>query len=141
LYDKVFAVNLKGAFRLCANVGQRMVDGEGGVIINVSSTAAIRPRKDIIPYAAAKAGLNSMTEAFANAYGPKVRVNAIMPGPFLTDISNAWDMAAFEARAATSIAMKRGGRPDEIVGAALYLASDHASFTSGAILKIDGGGA
>ncbi len=141
LYDKVFAVNLKGAFRLCANVGQRMVDGDGGAIINVSSTAAIRPRKDIIPYAAAKAGLNVMTEAFANAYGPKVRVNAIMPGPFLTDISHAWDMAAFEARAAASIALKRGGRPDEIVGAALYLASEHASFTSGAILKIDGGGA
>ncbi|HMM75500.1 MAG TPA: glucose 1-dehydrogenase [Gammaproteobacteria bacterium] len=140
LYDKVFAVNLKGAFRLCASIGQRMVDGEGGAIINVSSTAAIRPRKDIIPYAAAKAGLNAMTEAFANAYGPKVRVNAIMPGPFLTDISHAWDMKAFETRAATSIALKRGGRPDEIVGAALYLASDHASFTSGAILRVDGGG-
>lgn len=140
LYDKVFAVNLKGAFRLCATVGQRMVDDNGGAIINISSTAAIRPRKHIIPYAAAKAGLNAMTEAFANAYGPKVRVNAIMPGPFLTDVSNAWDMEAFAARAATDIALRRGGRPEEIVGAALYLASEHASFTSGAILRVDGGG-
>jgi NAD(P)-dependent dehydrogenase (short-subunit alcohol dehydrogenase family) len=139
LYDKVLAVNLKGPFRLCASVGQRMVDGGGGVIINVSSTAAIRPRKHIIPYAAAKAALNALTEGFADAYGPKVRVNAIMPGPFLTDISTTWDMAAFKVRAETSIALRRGGDPEEIVGAALYLASDHASFTTGAILKVDGG--
>ncbi len=138
LYDKVLDVNLKGPFRLCANVGQRMVDGDGGAIINVSSVAAIRPRKNVITYAAAKAGLNAMTEAFADAYGPKVRVNAIMPGPFLTDISKAWDMDAFNARAATNIAMKRGGAPDEVVGAALYLASDHAGYTTGAILRIDG---
>ncbi len=139
LYDKVLDVNLKGTFRLCANVGQRMADGDGGAIINVSSTAAIRPSKDVITYAAAKAGVNAMTEAFADAYGPKVRVNCIMPGPFLTDISKAWDMAAFNARAQTSIAMKRGGEADEVAAAALYLASDGASYTTGAILKIDGG--
>lgn len=139
LYDKVLDVNLKGAFRLCAIVGQRMVDAGGGVIINVSSTAAIRPRKHIIPYAAAKAALNALTEGFADAYGPTVRVNAIMPGPFLTDIAATWDMAAFKVHAETSIALRRGGAPEEIVGAALYLASDHASFTTGAILKVDGG--
>ena len=139
LYDKVLDVNLKGTFRLCANVGQRMVDGTGGAIINVSSTASIRPRKDIITYAAAKAGVNVMTEAFADAYGPKVRVNCIMPGPFLTDISKAWDMEAFNAKAEDSIAMKRGGEADEVAAAALYLASDGASYTTGAIIKIDGG--
>jgi NAD(P)-dependent dehydrogenase (short-subunit alcohol dehydrogenase family) len=80
-----------------------------------------------------------MTEAFADAYGPTVRVNAILPGPFLTDISKAWDMEAFERRAATSIALRRGGRAEEIVAAALYLASDHASYTTGAILRVDGG--
>lgn len=138
LYDKVLDVNLKGPFRLCANVGQRMYDAGGGSIINISSVAAIRPRKNIITYAAAKAGLNAMTEAFADAYGPKVRVNGIMPGPFLTDISKAWDMEAFNARAEASIAMKRGGAPDEVTGAALYLASDHAGYTTGAILRIDG---
>ena len=139
LYDKVLDVNLKGPFRLCAEVGQRMVDAGGGSIINVSSTGAIHPRKDIITYAAAKAGLNAMTEAFANAYGPTVRVNGIMPGPFLTDISKAWDMEKFQERANTRIAMRRGGEPDEVVAAALYLASDHASYTTGAVLRIDGG--
>ncbi len=139
LYDKVLDVNLKGPFRLCAVIGQRMVDRGGGCIINISSTGAIHPRKNIITYAAAKAGLNAMTEAFANAYGPTVRVNAIMPGPFLTDISKAWDMDAFQQRARDRIALQRGGQADEIVGAALYLASEHASYTTGAILRIDGG--
>ena len=139
LYDKVLDVNLKGPFRLCAEIGQRMIDAGGGSIINVSSTGAIRPTGNIITYAAAKAGLNAMTEAFAQAYGPTVRVNCIMPGPFLTDISKAWDMDAFQARARTRIALQRGGEPDEVVAAALYLASDHASYTTGSVLRIDGG--
>jgi NAD(P)-dependent dehydrogenase (short-subunit alcohol dehydrogenase family) len=139
LYDSVLDVNLKGPFRLTALIGQRMMDAGGGSIINVSSTGSIRPRKHIITYAAAKAGLNAMTEAFADAYGPTVRVNCILPGPFLTDISKAWDMEVFKKRAETAIAMKRGGQADEIVAAALYLASDHASFTTGALLRVDGG--
>lgn len=139
LYDKVLDVNLKGPFRLCAEIGQRMIDAGGGSIINISSTGAIRPLKNIITYAAAKAGLNAITEAFANAYGPTVRVNGIMPGPFLTDISDAWDMDAFQKRADQRIALKRGGEAEEIVGAALYLASDHASYTTGSIIRVDGG--
>ena len=139
LYDKVLDVNLKGPFRLCAEIGQRMIDAGGGSIINVSSTGAIRPLGNIITYAAAKAGLNAMTEAFAQGYGPTVRVNAIMPGPFLTDISKAWDMEKFAERARTRIALQRGGEPDEVVAAALYLASDHAAYTTGSIIRIDGG--
>ena len=139
LYDSVLDVNLKGPFRLTALVGQRMLEAGGGAIINVSSMAAVRPRKHVITYAAAKAGLNAMTEAFADAYGPTVRVNAIMPGPFMTDISKAWDLDAFQERARTFIALRRGGEPDEIVAAALYLASEHASYTTGAVLRIDGG--
>ena len=138
LFDKVIDVNLKGTFRLTALVGTRMSEGAGGSIINVSSTAAIRPGPNVMPYAAAKAGVNALTEAFAHAFGPKVRVNCIMPGPFLTDISHAWDMPAFE-RQAQHFDLQRGGEPDEIVGAALYFASDASSFTTGAILKIDGG--
>ena len=139
LYDSVLDVNLKGAFRLTALIGQRMLEAGGGAIINVSSMAAVRPRKHVITYAAAKAGLNAMTEAFADAYGPTVRVNAIMPGPFMTDIAKAWDLETFKERARTTIALRRGGEPDEIVAAALYLASDHASYTTGAVLRVDGG--
>jgi NAD(P)-dependent dehydrogenase (short-subunit alcohol dehydrogenase family) len=139
LFDKVIAVNLKGPFRLSALVGSRMAKGKGGAILNVSSTAAVRPSPGAEPYGAAKAGLNALTRSLAFAYGPKVRVNCIMAGPFFTDVSKHWDMEAFKQRASTNLALERGGDPSEIVGAALYLCSDAASFTSGSVLAVDGG--
>ncbi len=139
LWDKVLDVNLKGPFRLSALVGARMAAGDGGSIVNVSSIAAVRPTPDVIPYAAAKAGLNTITRAFAFAFGPKVRVNCIMAGPFYTDISKAWDLEAFERRARATMALRRGGQPNEVVGAALYFASAASSFTTGSILSVDGG--
>ena len=141
LFDKVIGVNMKGPFRLAALVGEHMAKGNGGSIINVSSTSSVQPSPIEMPYGMAKAGLNAMTLSLARAYAPKVRVNCIMPGPFLTDISKAWDMEAFEERARNNIPLARGGEPDEIVGAALYFASDASSYTTGAILKVDGGSA
>ena len=141
LWDKVLDVNLKGPFRLTALVGSRMAAGVGGSIIMVSSTAAVRPTASVIPYAAAKAAMNAMTEGFARAFGPTVRVNCIMPGPFLTDISKAWDLEAFRLRAKQTMPLGRGGEPDEIVGAALYFASGASSFTTGAVLGVHGGAA
>jgi NAD(P)-dependent dehydrogenase (short-subunit alcohol dehydrogenase family) len=138
LFDKTLAVNLKGPFRLTALVGERMVAGDGGSIINVSSTGAIRPTADIVPYAAAKAGLNAMTIGFADALGPTVRVNAIMPGPFLTTIADAWDMDVLGERTRT-FPLRRAGIASEIAGAALYLASDASTYTTGSILTVDGG--
>ena len=138
LFDKVVAVNLKGPFRLAALIGERMVEAGGGSIINVSSTGAVRPTRDIVPYAAAKAGVNAMTVGLAHAFGPSVRVNAIMPGPFLTTIAQAWDMDVFAERARTFPA-RRAGEADEIVGAALYLASGASSYTTGTVLTVDGG--
>jgi len=138
LYDKVLSVNLKGPFRLMAVIGARMAASTGGSIINISSGGSVRPRPEILPYAAAKAGLNAMTVGFAHALGPSVRVNTLMPGPFLTDVSAAWDSRSARARHA-AYALGRAGRPAEIVGAALYLASDAASFTTGATLAVDGG--
>jgi NAD(P)-dependent dehydrogenase (short-subunit alcohol dehydrogenase family) len=138
LFDKVIGVNLKGPFRLSSLVGEQMAAGDGGSIINVSSVAAIRPSPFELPYAAAKAGLDVLTVGLAQAYGPKVRVNTIMCGPFLTDISKAWDMPSFE-RAAERFPLRRGGQPEEVVGAALYFATDASSFTTGSILRVDGG--
>lgn len=139
LFDKVMSVNFKGPFRLSALIGERMAAAEGGSIINISSTASLNPSPDSEPYGAAKAGLNAITRSFAFAYGPKVRVNCIVAGPYLTDISKAWDMAAFEKRAKANLALGRGGRPQEIVGAALYLASERSSFTTGTLIRVDGG--
>jgi NAD(P)-dependent dehydrogenase (short-subunit alcohol dehydrogenase family) len=139
LWDKVLEVNLKGPFRLTALVGTRMAQsGAGGSIINVSSTGSLRPAPHMLPYDAAKAGLNTLTEGFAKAFGPTVRVNCIMAGPFLTDISKAWDPATIE-QGMRHHALGRAGEPDEIVGAALYFATDASSFTTGAILRVDGG--
>src|SRR5579885_260812 len=140
LFDKVIGVNLKGPFRLSALFGAKMAAGDGGAIINVSSIAAIRPSATTAPYSAAKAGLNAITVAFANEYGPKVRVNCIMAGPFHTAISKGWSRTEeFTRRARSNYALGRAGEPEEIVGAALYLASPAASFTTGAVLTIDGG--
>jgi NAD(P)-dependent dehydrogenase (short-subunit alcohol dehydrogenase family) len=138
LFDSVVNLNLKGPFRLTALVGSRMAAGNGGSIINVSSTGSIRPDPWMIPYSAAKAGLNVLTEAFAQAFGPKVRVNTLMAGPFFTDVSKAWDLDGFE-RGAERMALGRGGQPHEVVGAALFLATDASSFTTGAVLRADGG--
>ena len=138
LFDKVIGVNLKGPLRLAALIGTRMAAGAGGSIINISSMAAVRPRPDVLPYAAAKAGLNAITVGLAHAFGPSVRCNAIMAGTFLTDVSRSWDEVAFAARA-ERFALRRGGQPEEIVGTALYLASDASSYTTGAILRVNGG--
>jgi NAD(P)-dependent dehydrogenase (short-subunit alcohol dehydrogenase family) len=137
LFDKVIDVNLKGPFRLTALVGTRMAQHGGGSIINISSAGAMRPRPGILPYAAAKAGLNALTVGFAHAFGPTVRVNAIVAGPFLTDIAKSWPPAA--GRMHTKHALQRAGRPEEIVGAALFLAGDASSYVTGASIAVDGG--
>jgi NAD(P)-dependent dehydrogenase (short-subunit alcohol dehydrogenase family) len=139
LYDKVMGVNLKGPFRLSAVVGTRMAEGNGGSIIFVSSVASQRPSPKELVYGAAKAGVNTLTYGLARTLGPKVRVNCIVPGPFLTDISKAWDLETFEKGARVGFALERGGQHGEIVGAALYFASAASSYTTGTTLNVDGG--
>lgn len=138
LWDKVIGVNLAGPFRLSAVVGEQMVQGEGGSIINVSSIASLAPSAVELPYGAAKAGLNNLTEGLARTFAPKVRTNCILPGPFLTDISDAWT-EDIKKHIERMVPLGRAGQPEEIVGAALYLASDASRYTNGSIIKIDGG--
>ncbi|RHW28597.1 SDR family oxidoreductase [Nocardioides immobilis] len=138
MYDSVLNLNLKGPFRLTQLVGTRMKEQGSGSIINVSSTGSLRPMGSIVPYAAAKSGLNAMTEGFAQLLGPEVRVNTLMPGQYLTDVSAAWDMEHAN-RMSARLHLKRVGNPPEIVGAALFLASTASSYTSGTIVRSDGG--
>jgi NAD(P)-dependent dehydrogenase (short-subunit alcohol dehydrogenase family) len=113
-----------------------MVEAGSGTIINISSNAAVRPVPAYPAYAGAKAALNAITKAHAFEYGPTVRVNTIMCGPFWTDISKTWrERADRDSKAA----LKRIGRPHEIITTALYLASDQSSFTTGATIELDGG--
>jgi NAD(P)-dependent dehydrogenase (short-subunit alcohol dehydrogenase family) len=139
LYDKVIAVNLKGPFRLATLVAARMQRGDGGAQIHISSCGAVMPSAPELPYSNAKAGLHNLSTGIARSFGPTVRSNVIMPGPFLTDISKAWDMQAMQAHAEKEIPMKRMAQPDEIVGAALLLASNASSYINGAVIKVDGG--
>lgn len=137
LFDSVVNLNLKGPFRLTALIGERMVAAVGGSIINVSSSGSLRPDASMLPYAAAKAGLNTLTEGFAKAFGPTVRVNTLMAGPFLTDVSKAWSFG--EQNPFARLPLQRAGDPPEIIGAALFLMSDASSFTTGSVVRADGG--
>lgn len=136
LFDKVIGVNFKGAFRLGSLIGQRMFEGDGGSIINVSSSGALFPTPRFGPYAGAKAGLNALTTVFALEFAPKVRVNTLSAGPFLTDISKHWPD---ESKRTWRNAAGRAGNPEEVISTALYLASPASSYTTGSLIRVDGG--
>lgn len=136
LFDSVLNLNFKGPFRLASQVAHRMSAGDGGTIINISSTGALMALPMVIPYGSAKAALNAMSVSLSREYAPKVRVNTISPGPFLTDIAEAWDERKRETQ---PVALGRPGNPDEIVTAALMLASPASSYTTGALVRVDGG--
>ena len=136
LFDSVVNLNFKGPFRLAAIVGKKMKEAGGGSIINISSTGALVPLPNVVPYGSSKAALNAMTVSLAHEYGPEVRVNTISAGPFLTDIAKAWTE---EARETSDNAARRPGKPEEIVTGALYLASPASSFTTASLIQIDGG--
>ena len=135
LYDKTFAVNLKGPFRLAVLAGTHMAAHDGGSIINIGTVGSLVASVAELPYACAKAGLNALTVGLAEAYAPKVRVNAILPGPFRTDVSKAW---APEGEA-TFVPLRRLGEPEECAPLAVHLASEASSYTTGAIIRVDGG--
>jgi hypothetical protein len=135
LYDKTLAVNLKGPFRLSVLAATHMVEHDGGSIINIGTAGSLVASVNELPYACAKAGLNALTVGLAEAYAPKVRVNAILPGPFRTDISKAWAPEG----PAPFVPLGRMGEPEEVAPLALHLASAASSFTTGAIIRVDGG--
>ena len=143
LFDKTLAVNLKGPFRLAVLAATHMAaakgDGEvgGGSIINIGTTASLTASVGELPYACAKAGLNALTVGLAEAYAPRVRVNAILPGPFRTDISKGW--APPEGAEVPFVPLGRMGDPAELAPLALHLASAASSYTTGAIIRVDGG--
>lgn len=136
LFDSVLNLNFKGPFRLASQIGRRMAEAAGGSIVNIGSIAALGAHPGVAPYSGAKAALNAMTLSLSREYAPKVRVNTIAAGPFLTDIARAWDE---DARERQPVALGRPGEPREIVTAALMFASPASSYTTGALLRVDGG--
>jgi NAD(P)-dependent dehydrogenase (short-subunit alcohol dehydrogenase family) len=139
LFDKTIAVNLRGPLRLTALAAERMPPG--GSVINISSKAALHPTSFTVVYAAAKAGLNALTKAAAHEFGPRgIRVNAIVCGTFHTDsFHNSMPSDEAQAEMASRVSLGRIASADEIVGTALYLASDASSYLTGDLLVLDGG--
>ncbi|MDG2381378.1 MAG: SDR family oxidoreductase [Pirellulaceae bacterium] len=140
-WDKTMEVNLKGPYVLSRLCAQQMVQSGGGSIINISSIAGLNalPMQGI--YSVSKAGLIMLTKAMAKELGGQaVRVNCICPGLIKTKLSEAlWSNPKIEQATVAMKALGRLGTTDEITGAAVYFASDASSFTTGAILSVDGG--
>ena len=137
LYDKTLSVNLKGPFRLAALAGAHMAEAGSGTIINIGTAGSLTASTRELPYACAKAGLNALTVGLAEAFAPTVRVNAILPGPFRTHGSKSWAPPSGEK--VDFVPLERMGEPEEIAPLALHLASAASSFTTGAIIRVDGG--
>jgi NAD(P)-dependent dehydrogenase (short-subunit alcohol dehydrogenase family) len=141
-WDRVIGINLRGVFLCGQAAARRMVaDGARGAIINLASQRAESAGRQQVAYVASKGGVKSLTKAMALDLAPHgIRVNAIGPGPALTDLTRARfsdpaERAAFEAR----VPLGRLGEPDDIAGAAVFLASDAARWVTGHCLFVDGG--
>lgn len=141
LFDKVIGVNLKGPTRLTALAATAMSKTGGGSIVNISSLASVKQTPVAPIYGAAKAGLNALTTATALEYAKSgVRVNCIICGTFDTDAASGFVRNPDTLPGVVKpIALGRVGRPDEIVGAVVYLLSDASSYTTGSLMTIDGG--
>lgn len=136
LFDSVVNLNFKGPFRIASQIAKRMADGEGGSIINVSSSGSLMPLPNTVPYGSSKAALNAMSKSLAWEYAPKVRVNTLSPGAFRTDIVEAWPD---KGQGPISIPRGHAAEPEEILTAALFLASPASINVTGSLVRCDGG--
>lgn len=140
LFEKVVALNLLGPFYVAQCVNEVMqAQDDGGVIVNIGSTVAVRPSKDVSAYVAAKSGLIGLTRSLAIEWAPKVRVNLVSPGLLRTELVEETygdDPAAVEA----TVPMGRFATGEDVAAACLLLASPAASYVTGAELVVDGGG-
>ena len=142
MLDKMVEVNVKSALRLVRLTVPKMIERKsGGSIINIVSIAGLNPQPGGLLYSFTKAGLIMMTRSWAREFGPHgVRVNAIAPGLIQTDFSEYfWKNEEYRRHVETTQPIRRIGQPDEIGHAALYLASDEASFVTGQVFVLDGG--
>ncbi|MBS0266211.1 MAG: glucose 1-dehydrogenase [Planctomycetes bacterium] len=140
-YDFILNVNLRGLFFLSQAVGKQMIAQKSGTIINIDSLNTNSPLKGVMPYAISKAGVSMMTRGMAAEWGEhRIRVNAIAPGFILTDMTNKlWSNPTMQKWGNDNTPLKRLGRVDDLVGTAIYLASQASAFMTGQVLYVDGG--
>jgi NAD(P)-dependent dehydrogenase (short-subunit alcohol dehydrogenase family) len=140
-YDYIVDINQKGAFLLSQAVGRLMVQRGRGSQINVASINTDRPLLHVAPYALSKAAMGHMTRALAMEWGPRgVRVNALAPGFVLTDLTKQlWSDETLLAWGRANTPQRRLGQPEDMVGTAIFLASEASAYLTGQILCVDGG--
>lgn len=141
VFQKMLDVNVKGYLLAVQKCVPSMRQRGGGSVINLASTAGLSPAMGLGLYSITKAAVLMLTRVLAKELGPdKIRVNAIAPGVIKTKFSTMlWNTPEIYERVVSESALKRIGMPDELIGTALYLASDASSFTTGATLVVDGG--
>jgi NAD(P)-dependent dehydrogenase (short-subunit alcohol dehydrogenase family) len=141
-FDKVLEVNLKGALLMSQAVARQMIQQGGGRIVNMSSISGLRARADGTgAYCISKAAMNMMTQVMARELAQhNILVNAIAPGSIKTEFSRVnWTDPERKAQRVREIELRRFGEPEEVVGIALFLASEAGSFVTGEIIRVDGG--
>lgn len=140
-YDRILDTNLRGLFVAAQAAGRHMLNRGGGAIINIDSLNTYAPLAGVTPYAMSKGGLTMMTRGMALEWGPRgVRVNSIAPGFFPTELSRKlWEMPHMAEWAGGVTPLGRLGDADELVGAAVFLASRAASYVTGQVIRVDGG--
>ncbi len=139
--DKTFEVNLKGPINFTREAVEAWMGEHGGSVVNLASIAGLAPDVGMGAYSASKAALISVTRSLARELGPQgIRVNAIAPGVVRTDLARMlWETPEIRARLLARSALGRIAEPDEIAGPVLWLASDAASYVTGAVILVDGG--
>lgn len=140
-YDFILDINLKGPALLSLAVARHMLKRGQGTQINITSLNCDRPLKGVMPYAVSKAGLEHMTRSLAMEWGPRgVRVNAIAPGFVLTDLTKKlWSQPTMQQWGEANTPLKRLGQPADMVGAAIFLASQASAWMTGQTVYVDGG--
>jgi NAD(P)-dependent dehydrogenase (short-subunit alcohol dehydrogenase family) len=140
-YDYIVGINLRGAFLMAQAAGRHMLERGRGSVINIDSLNSHAPLKHVTPYAMSKAGMKAMTRALAMEWGGRgVRVNGLAPGFILTPLTEKlWSNPTMRAWGEGNTPLGRLGVPDDLVGTAVFLASDASAFVTGQTLYVDGG--